>query len=169
MVPYTPGTGGDILARVFGPKLAERWKVPVVTDNRAGASGNIGTDFVAEGRGRRLHAPLHRDLLRHQSGGQSQPAVRSGEEFRARDPARAQLGLGRSSRPACPSKSMREFIDLRAQRAGKLNYSSPGSGRAAASRDGAAQARRASSTWSMSRTRDPEARWPISSAGTCRR
>src|SRR5580765_6666798 len=48
VVPYTPGTGADILARILGPKLAERWKVGVVTDNRAGASGNIGTDFVAK-------------------------------------------------------------------------------------------------------------------------
>src|SRR6266480_1775255 len=48
VVPYTPGTGADILARILGPKLAERWKIGVVTDNRAGASGNIGTDFVAK-------------------------------------------------------------------------------------------------------------------------
>jgi len=48
VVPYTPGTGADILARIFGPKLGERWKVGIVTDNRAGASGNIGTDFVAK-------------------------------------------------------------------------------------------------------------------------
>src|SRR5947209_2818579 len=48
VVPYTPGTGADILARILGPKLAERWKIAVVTDNRAGASGNIGTDFVAK-------------------------------------------------------------------------------------------------------------------------
>src|SRR5712691_11063603 len=41
VVPYTPGTGADILSRILGPKLAERWKVGVVTDNRAGASGNI--------------------------------------------------------------------------------------------------------------------------------
>src|SRR5438094_222488 len=48
IVPYTPGTGADILSRILGPKLAERWKIGVVTDNRAGASGNIGTDFVAK-------------------------------------------------------------------------------------------------------------------------
>src|SRR5437773_441611 len=48
VVPYTPGTGADILSRILGPKLAERWKIGVVTDNRAGASGNIGTDFVAK-------------------------------------------------------------------------------------------------------------------------
>src|SRR5688572_10748240 len=48
VVPYTPGTGADILSRTFGPKLAERWKVAVITDNRPGATGNIGTDFVAK-------------------------------------------------------------------------------------------------------------------------
>jgi len=47
VVPYPPGTGADILARILGPKLAERWKVGVVTDNRAGAQGNIGTDHVS--------------------------------------------------------------------------------------------------------------------------
>src|SRR4030081_2698926 len=48
VVPYTPGTGADILARILGPRLAERWKVGVVTDNRVGATGNIGAEFVAK-------------------------------------------------------------------------------------------------------------------------
>jgi len=47
VVPFTTGTGIDILARVIGPKLSERWKQPVVVENKPGASGNIGTDFVA--------------------------------------------------------------------------------------------------------------------------
>ena len=48
VVPFSPGTGIDILARVIGPKLAEKWGQPVVVDNKPGASGNIGTDFVAK-------------------------------------------------------------------------------------------------------------------------
>ena len=48
LVPYTPGTGADILARILGPRLAERWKVGVVTENRAGASGSIGANAVAK-------------------------------------------------------------------------------------------------------------------------
>ena len=46
IVPFTPGTGIDHIARTVGPKLSERLKRPVVVENRAGASGNIGTEAV---------------------------------------------------------------------------------------------------------------------------
>jgi tripartite-type tricarboxylate transporter receptor subunit TctC len=46
IVPFTPGTGIDLIARTVGPKLADRLGRPVVVDNRAGASGNIGTEAV---------------------------------------------------------------------------------------------------------------------------
>lgn len=48
IVPFSPGTGIDILARVIAPKLSEKWQQPVVVENKAGASGNIGTDLVAK-------------------------------------------------------------------------------------------------------------------------
>ena len=48
VVPFSPGTGIDILARTIGPKLSQRWGQPVVVENKPGASGNIGTDFVAK-------------------------------------------------------------------------------------------------------------------------
>ena len=46
IVPFTPGTGIDLIARQIGPHLAERLGRPVVVDNRVGASGNIGTEAV---------------------------------------------------------------------------------------------------------------------------
>ncbi len=46
IVPFTPGTGIDLIARQIGPHLADRLGRPVVVENRAGASGNIGTEAV---------------------------------------------------------------------------------------------------------------------------
>lgn len=48
IVPYPPSGVTDILARVVGPGLQAMWNVPVVIENRAGASGNIGMDAVAK-------------------------------------------------------------------------------------------------------------------------
>src|SRR5512146_881367 len=47
IVPQTPGGASDALARIVGQKLSERWGQPVVVENRPGAGGNVGTEFVA--------------------------------------------------------------------------------------------------------------------------
>lgn len=48
IVSYPPGAANDFLARIVGHKLAERWDVPVVVENRPGANGMIGANFVAK-------------------------------------------------------------------------------------------------------------------------
>ena len=48
VVPFSPGTGMDILARAVSPKLSEMWGQAVVVDNRPGASGNLGANQVAK-------------------------------------------------------------------------------------------------------------------------
>src|SRR5688572_7368967 len=47
IVPFPPGAFDDQLARTLSQKLGERWKQPVVVDNRPGASTVIGTDLAA--------------------------------------------------------------------------------------------------------------------------
>ena len=47
IVPFPPGGGADALARIMQPKLTEIWKQPVIVENKPGASGRIGADFVA--------------------------------------------------------------------------------------------------------------------------
>lgn len=47
IVPFTPGSATDIIARLIGPRLTESWGRPVVVDNRAGAGGIVAADIVA--------------------------------------------------------------------------------------------------------------------------
>ena len=47
IVPATPGGGTDILSRLLSPKLTETLGQNMIIENRAGASTNIGTEFVA--------------------------------------------------------------------------------------------------------------------------
>jgi tripartite-type tricarboxylate transporter receptor subunit TctC len=48
VVGFPPGGGTDVLARILAQKLAPIWGVPVIVDNRAGASGVIAADHVAK-------------------------------------------------------------------------------------------------------------------------
>src|SRR5438477_9436923 len=126
VVPYTPGTGADILARVLGPKLAERWKSAVVTDNKPGATGNIGADFAAKS------APDGYTLLLTATSFTTNPALKPAPFDPVKDFAPIALlatgALGVYIYPQLPAKSMREFVDLVRSQPGKLYYSSPGNG-----------------------------------------
>jgi tripartite-type tricarboxylate transporter receptor subunit TctC len=48
VVPFTAGGSNDVLARVLAQKLGELWGQTVIVENKAGASGNIGAEFVAK-------------------------------------------------------------------------------------------------------------------------
>jgi len=126
-VPFTPGTGADILARILGPRLAERWKAAVVVDNRAGATGNIGTDAVAKS------APDGHTLLFTATSFGTNPALSRNLPF---DPVKsfAPVGIVATSALAVvvngnlSVNSMRDLVDLARKQPGKMHYSSPGNG-----------------------------------------
>src|SRR2546426_895217 len=126
-VPFTPGTGADILARVLGPRLAERWKSAVVDETRVGATGNIGTEYVAKA------AHDGYTLLFTATSFGTNPALVRTLPF---DPAKsfapgilaATSSVAVIVHPQVPAKSLREFIALARGQPGKLHYSSPGNG-----------------------------------------
>jgi tripartite-type tricarboxylate transporter receptor subunit TctC len=127
VVPYTPGTGADIVARTLGPRLSERWKVGVIADNRPGATGNIGADFVAKA------APDGHVVLMTATSFGTTPALSPKLPF---DPVRSfapivQIAASELTlvvHPRLPVRSMREFIQLAKRRPGQILYSSPGNG-----------------------------------------
>lgn len=129
VVPSGPGTGHDILARVLGPKLGEHWKVAVVTQNRVGATGNIGTEFVAKS------APDGYTLLCVGISFVTNAALNSRVPY---DPVKsfvpvallATSVMSVTVAPQFPARTFPEFIEAARRAPGKYFYASPGNGTA---------------------------------------
>jgi tripartite-type tricarboxylate transporter receptor subunit TctC len=127
VVPFTPGTGADVIARMLQPKLAERLKVPVVVENKVGASGAIGTEFVAKAT-----ADGYTLLFTATSHG-TLPAMKRTLPYDAVK-SFAPVALAATSAmsfvvgPQVPAATMKEFVALAKRSPGALYYSSPGAG-----------------------------------------
>jgi tripartite-type tricarboxylate transporter receptor subunit TctC len=127
IVPYTAGGGADVVMRGVAQRLAEAWGKNVVVDNRAGASGMIGTELAAKS------APDGYTLLGHTSSYPATAAIREKLPF---DPAHAIVTVAAVAKtplvlvvhPSVPAKSVKELVALAKQNPGKLNYSSAGTG-----------------------------------------
>ena len=126
VVPFTPGTGIDILARAAGQKLNERWAQPVVIENRPGASGNIGTDAVAKS------APDGYTLMVTANTFAIAPALARVPFDPVRDFAPVtQMAIGTLAlavHPSLPADTVPALVKLAKARPGEINYASPGSG-----------------------------------------
>ena len=127
VVPYTPGTGADLIARLLQPKLAESLKVPVVVENKAGASGAIGTELVAKS------PPDGYTLLFTATSHGTLPAMKRSLPYDAAK-SFAPIALAATSAmsfvvgPQVPAATMGEFVALAKKTPGGLYYSSPGAG-----------------------------------------
>ena len=127
VVPFAPGAGTDAMARLVAQKLGEAMNATFVVDNRAGASGAIGTQYVAQ-------APADGyTLLLAASPFTTVAASLPGANY---DPLRqfAPVGMIASgplvwvANTALPASSMPELIALARRQPGALNYGSAGAG-----------------------------------------
>lgn len=127
VVPYTPGTTGDMLARLLGPKIAQRWNVPVVVDNKAGASGIIGTEAVAKA------APDGYTFLFAATTYGTLAAINPKLPYDSLKSFAPVSLLGTSAmtlvvNPRFPASNVKEFVEQLKKQPGAVNYSSPGTG-----------------------------------------
>jgi tripartite-type tricarboxylate transporter receptor subunit TctC len=128
IVPSTAGTTGDQLARLLGPRLTQRWNVPVVVDNKVGAGGMIGIEAGAKA------SPDGYTFLFSATALSTLPALRPKLPY---DPIKSfspVVLLGSSPlvlvvTDSVPAKTVAEFVAYaKKQPPGKLNYASPGLG-----------------------------------------
>jgi tripartite-type tricarboxylate transporter receptor subunit TctC len=127
VVPFTPGSGPDAVARTIAPRLSARIGAPVVIENKAGASGNIGADFVAKAR------PDGATLMVTVNSFNVTPALYKKLPY---DPIAdftpiSRLGVSNLAlvvNAAVPAQNLEQLVALAKARPGSLSYSSPGAG-----------------------------------------
>jgi tripartite-type tricarboxylate transporter receptor subunit TctC len=129
IVPFPAGGTADVLPRIIGQKLNEKWGQPVLIENRAGAGGNIGAEAV-------YHAPADGYTLMASSGS---PLSINGYLYKKLyyepegfEPISilSQIPTVLVVRPDFPAKDIKEFLAYVKANPGKLTYASQGVGTA---------------------------------------
>jgi tripartite-type tricarboxylate transporter receptor subunit TctC len=125
IVPYAPGGPTDIIARMFSDKLSDLWKQPVVVENRAGASGNVGSAQVAKS------APDGYTILINTSSVAVNASLYTSAGYNLEKDLVGVANVANSPNvivagTSLPAKQLREALE--AAKNGKMSYGSPGTG-----------------------------------------
>jgi len=127
IVPFAAGSGTDGVARIVAQKLSQRLKQQVLVENKAGASAQIGAEYVAKAKpdGYTLFMTTNTShsanpslfkTLRYDPIKDFTPIVRTGE-----------LPFAVAVNPALPVKSLQELLDYAKANPGKISYATPNS------------------------------------------
>ena len=127
VVPFTSGSGSDLIARIIAPRLSSRWGQSVIVDNKPGASGNLGGSFVAKA------APDGHTLLLTADSFTMAPAIYKNMPY---DPVKdfapvvqlADASYAFAVNPGVPAKDLQSLIAYVKKNPGIVNYASPGNG-----------------------------------------
>jgi len=128
IVPYAAGGVADLLPRIVGEKLAQKWGQPVVIENKAGASGNIG---MAEGA--RAEPDGYTLVLAPTGNLTVNPTLFPKLPFDTQRDFTPVTLLAESPNvlvvhPSVPAKTFGELVAYAKANPGKLDYASPGAG-----------------------------------------
>ena len=130
VVPFAPGGSTDLIARIIGQELEKSWKQTVIIENRPGASGNIGLDYVAKS------APDGYTLIfGHVGTFGFGPSLFPKLPY---DPIRDFAAVNLFAmvpnmlvvHPSLPVKTSRDLVALAKSKPGQINYASSGPGSA---------------------------------------
>jgi tripartite-type tricarboxylate transporter receptor subunit TctC len=127
VISFTPGSSTDIIGRAVAAKLQEMWGQPVIAENRPGAGGTVGSEFVVRSD------PDGYTLLANSSAHAANPGIYKDMRYDTmRDFVNlALLGGGPNVLIVSPEsgwKSLKDFVDAAKKNPGKLNFSSAGIG-----------------------------------------
>jgi tripartite-type tricarboxylate transporter receptor subunit TctC len=128
IVPFSAGGAADLLARLVGRQLADRWGQQVVTDNRAGAGGIVGMQIAAK-----APADGYTLLMGSSSTHAVSPALATQRHY---DPIADYTAISQVAvvpilmvaHPSVPARSVAELIQLAKAKPGELTYASSGVG-----------------------------------------
>ena len=128
VVAFPPGGGTDIVARLLAPRLTEAWGQQVIVDNRAGASGVIGTEFAA--RSAPDGTTLFLGTLGNLAVNQHLYPKMTVDPLRDFAPVTQVVAVHfvMVANPALPARNIGELITLATSRPGQIYYSSSGPG-----------------------------------------
>ena len=128
IVPFAPGGATDVLARIVSQKLYERWGQIVIVDNRVGASGNIGAEYVAKSA-----APDGYTLLVAGSPHAINMSLFNNLRYDLAIDVAPITSIAAfpsliAVHPSVPVKSVKDLIALARSRPGQINFGSAGNG-----------------------------------------
>ena len=127
ILPFAPGGPSDIVGRVLSQKLSEQMGQQVVTDNRAGAGGNLGLELAAKAPPDGYTLVIVSPTLAISPSLYRKLNYDPQKDF-APISSVANIPNIMLVHNSVPAKSMKEFIELARRNPGKLNYGSSGAG-----------------------------------------
>ncbi len=127
IIPQSPGSSTDTVARMIGARLAEKSGQPVIPENRAGAGGIIGAEITAKA------APDGYTIVIVSATHTVNPSLRRNLPYDAiTDFAPITMATAQTyvmlAHPSLPARNVKELVALARARPGQINYASSGAG-----------------------------------------